>query len=221
MLKEITINGRTALAKTTSGYNSQTLQGKVEGAKVVTQDREKKASGQVLSELGLPLTGVTVQVDGKAIMTRTDANGYFSIPAKEGETLDIGTIGYARQQVKAGRNDSMKVSLQPNSTSLAEVVMVGYGKVKKRSKEAQPRMGWDGYTKYLKSKAITGGQTGTVRLSFTVDEKGALSNFQVLKSINDAINKQAIDLVKAGPAWYGDLSGQPKTVKLKVVFRKE
>jgi TonB family protein len=225
-LKEITIPGRDALAKNGTknkyyGYNAQTLQAKVNGAQVTTP---KKVSGTVLSDLGLPLPGANIIVDGTQKATQTDAQGRFSIAADGQAMLDIRSIGYQTKRIKANTDDSLKIALNPDTKALAEVVTVGYGtsKTAKVIKEAHPQTGWDNYDKYLKRAATTtDGKAGTVRLSFTVDAKGALSDFRISKGVNETLNNKAIELVKNGPAWAPDISGKPKTVKLKIAFTKE
>lgn len=225
-LKEITIPGRDVLAKNeakgnTYGLSTQTLQGKVTGAEVTTP---KKISGTVLSDLGLPLPGANVIVNGTQKATQTDAQGRFSITADGQAMLDVRSIGYQTKRVKANTDDSLKIALNPDNRALAEVAVVGYGKSKAADviKEAHPQTGWDNYNQYLKRAAITtDATTGTVRLAFTVGAKGALSDFHITKGVNETLNNKAIELVKNGPAWAPDVSGKPKTVKLKIAFTKE
>ncbi|GAB3910998.1 energy transducer TonB [Mucilaginibacter boryungensis] len=226
VLKEITVPGRQALAKqlstsSVSAVTNQTLKNKVEGVEVTTPN---KISGRVMDELGLPLPGVNVQVVGTQKGTQTDVNGKFSLPATGNTTLSINYIGFESKRVTAKSNDSLSIKLQPNTKSLSEVVVTNYGQAKAEEpiEEAHPRMGWDSYDKYLRKAAIADdGKTGVVRVSFIVGEKGALSDFKIIKGLNDATNKRAIDLVKEGPPWEADASGKPKTVKLRIKFRKE
>jgi len=224
-LKEVTIVGYGAQVKkdvtaSIATVTSQPLKSKVEGAEVTTPN---KVSGRVLDELGLPLPGVTVQVVGTQKGTVTDVNGRFSLPTPGNATLSINYIGFESKRVSAKGNDSLNIKLKPNTNSLAEVV-VGYGQAKAEEpiEEAHPRMGWDNYNKYLKKGAIADdGKTGVVRLTFTVGEKGELSNFKIIKSLSEENDKQAIDLVKNGPPWEADISGKPKMVKLKIHFSKD
>lgn len=216
MLKEVVIPGLAKLSQKDidkKATASQTLKGKVEGAEVTTP---KKISGTILSDLGLPLPGATVFVDGTKKATQTDAQGHFSIPAEGQATLNIQSLGYENKKINARANDSVRVALQAHASALAEVVVVNPGPV---IKEAHPQMGWDNYNKYLQRQAI-GDKAGTVRLSFKVSSKGELSEFRVLNSLDADADKKAIDLIKNGPRWNGDAGGKTKTVKLNIEFSK-
>lgn len=63
--------------------------------------------------------------------TTTDVEGNFSINAKSGSTLVITFIGYVREEVKANAGRRMEIILQEDSETLEEVVVVGYGTMKK------------------------------------------------------------------------------------------
>ncbi len=223
-LKEVTIAGRSALAKkevnANYGFNSQTLQGKVDGAQVTIP---KKINGTILNDLGLPLSGVNVIVDGTRRITQTDAQGKFSIPVEGQTTLDVRSNGYESRRIRARGDDSVKIALNPDVKALSEVVVVGYGKIKpsKVIKEAHPQIGWDNYNKYLKREALVDDDnTGTVQISFTVNEKGELGNFHIIKGLSNYANQQTIYLLQRGPAWAPDLNGKAETVKLKIRFSK-
>ncbi len=84
--------------------------------------------GTVKDASGEPLIGATVTADGKTIGV-TDFDGNFSVQAPQGTDLTITYIGMAPQTVKAGNN--MVVVMKADDTSLNEVVVIGYGSVKK------------------------------------------------------------------------------------------
>ncbi|MBC7913855.1 MAG: TonB-dependent receptor [Pyrinomonadaceae bacterium] len=92
-----------------------------------------RIQGTVLDEKGITLPGVTVIVKGTTIGTSTDVNGKFSISTKIGETLVFTMIGYDSGQIVITTDKPISVSLTPNSSSLDEVVVVGYGVQKKGS----------------------------------------------------------------------------------------
>jgi hypothetical protein len=225
-LKEVTIVGYGTQAKkeiTASAATAinQQLKSKVDGVEVTTPH---KVSGQILDQLGLPLPGVTVQIVGTQKGTQTDANGKFSLPTSGNATLNINYIGFESKRVAAKDNDILNIKLKEDSHSLSEVVVTGYGQVKNQApiKEAHPLMGWDNYNKYLKKQAVANDEKkGMVQLSFTVGEKGLLSDFKIIKGLSDETNQQAIGIVKNGPPWEADVSGKPKTAKLKIHFSKK
>ena len=91
---------------------------------------QQQISGSVKNEKGDPLAGATITVKGSTIQSATDANGSFSIRAKQGDFLVINYQGYARQEV-AVSSGTIAVTMISNTESLEEVVIVGYGKQKK------------------------------------------------------------------------------------------
>lgn len=89
--------------------------------------------GVIISgEDNLPLPGVNVVVKGTAIGTTTDFDGQFSFAAPAKSTLVISYIGYKPQELVADAAKSMRIVLHEDSEVLDEVVVVGYGTVKKK-----------------------------------------------------------------------------------------
>ena len=89
-------------------------------------------TGTVIDEQGEPTIGATVREKGTQNGMATDFNGKFTIKVKNANaTLTISYVGYQTQEVKlAGRND-IKVVLRADETTLQEMVVVGYGTMKK------------------------------------------------------------------------------------------
>lgn len=90
----------------------------------------KTISGTVL-EAGQPLPGVTVRVKGTNRGTTTLANGKYSIQAASNETLVFAFLGMETRELVVGNRTSIDVTLLPSSSSLSEVVVIGYGTVAK------------------------------------------------------------------------------------------
>ena len=87
-------------------------------------------NGQVKDATGEPLIGATVRVEGQGGGVTTDFDGNFTINANQGATLSVSYIGYETAQVSAAPN--VVVTLQDDAVqSLNEVVVIGYGQVKK------------------------------------------------------------------------------------------
>ena len=87
--------------------------------------------GTVLDESGEPLIGVSVLVQGQGTGGITDIDGHFRIQnVKQGTKLEFSYVGYLTQvQVVKGR--SMNVTMQPDTKTLEEVVVIAYGQQKK------------------------------------------------------------------------------------------
>ena len=85
--------------------------------------------GHVKDATGEPIIGATVRVDGTQTATITDFDGNFVLKANQGATLSISYVGYVTAQVKAAPN--VTVILQDDQTVLQDVVVIGYGTVRK------------------------------------------------------------------------------------------
>ena len=85
--------------------------------------------GHVKDATGEPIIGATVRVDGTQTATVTDFDGNFALKANQGATLSISYVGYVTAQVKAAPN--VTVVLKDDQTVLQDVVVIGYGSVKK------------------------------------------------------------------------------------------
>lgn len=87
--------------------------------------------GVVLDEAGKTLPGATVTEKGTKNVAATDLDGKFTIKvSKSGATLIVSYVGYVTKEVTS--KPDMKVILSENSKNLDEVVVVGYGTMKKR-----------------------------------------------------------------------------------------
>lgn len=94
--------------------------------------QERTISGRVTSaDDQSPIAGVSVLVQGTNRATQTNDAGNFSITANTGGTLVFSAIGYADQTVAVGSSSTVNVVLQLQSQDIDEVVVVGYGSVKK------------------------------------------------------------------------------------------
>lgn len=87
--------------------------------------------GKVIDETDTPLIGATISVVGKTVGVSADMNGEFSIKATKGETLRISYVGYVSKDMKVAGQNSVVVKLEPKASSLDEVVVVGYGSMKR------------------------------------------------------------------------------------------
>ncbi len=85
--------------------------------------------GTVTDAEGEPLIGAGVVVKGRTMGVITDYDGVFNIQATEGQTLVITSIGFKSQEVKAAQG--MTVVMQEDNALLDEVVVIGYGEVKR------------------------------------------------------------------------------------------
>ena len=88
-------------------------------------------TGVVVDEAEEPLIGVSVSVVGTSTGTVTDLDGNFKISIKKGASLKFSYMGYADQEIKVV-SSKMRVILKEDSKMLDEVIIVGFGTMKKR-----------------------------------------------------------------------------------------
>ncbi|MBS1392125.1 MAG: SusC/RagA family TonB-linked outer membrane protein, partial [Bacteroides sp.] len=89
------------------------------------------ATGLVKDKTGEPMIGVNVLVKGTTNGTITDFDGKFSIPdVPSNATLVVSYIGYLTKEVKTGKD--LVIVLEEDNKTLDEVVVIGYGTVKRR-----------------------------------------------------------------------------------------
>ena len=91
----------------------------------------KRITGTVVDVMG-PVVGAGVVVKGTSIGTSTDLDGHFTLNVSPGQVLEISFIGYLTQEVTvtAGQSNYL-ITLEEDSHLLDEVVVVGYGTMKK------------------------------------------------------------------------------------------
>ena len=95
------------------------------------QQATKKITGTVVDASG-PVIGASVVVKGTSNGVATDFDGRFTLNANPGQTLVISYIGYLNKEVKITANQTnYKITLEEDKQLLEEVVVVGYGTMKK------------------------------------------------------------------------------------------
>ncbi|MCM1079781.1 MAG: TonB-dependent receptor [Bacteroidales bacterium] len=116
------------------------------------QAQQNSVRGTVVDEFGEPMIGVTVKLVGTQAATVTDLNGAFTLTsAKKGTQVEFGYIGY-KTKVMAVGNGNLQVKMEPDTQMMDEVVVVGYGTVKKKD--------LTGAVTSMKSEDITIAPTG-------------------------------------------------------------
>ena len=96
------------------------------------QQQKQSVSGIIKDAAGEPVIGASILEKGTANGTITDFDGKFTLSVAPGATLIISYIGYKNQEVKAVRGKSLNVILKEDSEMLDEVVVVGYGSMRKK-----------------------------------------------------------------------------------------
>lgn len=79
------------------------------------------------------MIGVSVLVKGTTIGTVTDFDGNYTLEVPSGKNiLEISYIGYKTKEITIGNNSLINIKMEPDTQALDEVVVIGYGTVKKR-----------------------------------------------------------------------------------------
>jgi TonB-linked SusC/RagA family outer membrane protein len=94
--------------------------------------QQNTVRGKVTNDAGSPINGASVVVKGTSTGTTTNPSGDFSISAPTGSTLVISSVNFLEKEVQVGASGVVNVSLAAAAGDLGEVVVIGYGTVRKR-----------------------------------------------------------------------------------------
>jgi len=146
--------------------------------------KQAKVNGKVTDETNQPLPGVSVKLKGTTIATVTDINGNFvlDVPATTDGALVFSFIGFTTKEVPLNGQQGINVQLQPASTNLNEVVVIGYG--------TQKRVNVIGSVDQISSAAIEGkpsvnltqalqGTSPNLTIQQTSSEPGAYASINI------------------------------------------
>ncbi len=96
------------------------------------QQATKKITGTVVDAQG-PVIGASVVEKGKTGNgVITDFDGNFTLTVSPGATIVVSYVGYQTQEIKVGNQSSINITLKEDDALLEEVVVVGYGTMKKK-----------------------------------------------------------------------------------------
>jgi len=98
---------------------------------VQLQEGKKRVTGTVIDVNGEPVIGANIAVKGTTTGVVSDVNGQFSIEVSDDAILLISYIGYTPQEIRVGNRASIEIALSEDSETLDEVVVIGYGVMKK------------------------------------------------------------------------------------------
>ncbi|GAB2699329.1 SusC/RagA family TonB-linked outer membrane protein [Mucilaginibacter koreensis] len=126
---------------------------------------------------GLPIPGVSVRVKGTSVGTQTGSNGGFRISAPAGATLTFSSIGYITQNVAAGTQTVVDVTLLPDARQLSDVQIVAAGGLVTKQRA-------QGYaTTRIDSSRLTAGKATNVAAGLT----GKVAGLQI-NAVSSGVN---------------------------------
>ncbi len=92
---------------------------------------QTEVSGTVTDEANIPLPGVNVIIKGTSIGASTDFDGNYTLKANNGDIIVFSYLGFATQEITYAGQQSINVVLVQDTAQLSEVVIIGYGSVRK------------------------------------------------------------------------------------------
>ena len=149
----------------------------------------KAIKGNVVDENGEPMIGVTIKIVGTSGGAITDFDGNFTLSVPAGRKLQFSYTGYKEQTLTPSNN--MKVTMEPDALGLDEVVVVGYGTVKKRD--------LTGAVTTMKNEDVTISPTGNVMEAL----QGKIAGFDITKESGE-IGAGVNLLLRGSRSIYGD-----------------
>lgn len=109
-----------------------TSQNTVSNTDRTISQQDKNVSGVVTDQNGDPIIGANVMVKGTTNGTITDVDGNFTINnVSQSAILVVSYIGYVTKEIPVGRQQPLRIVLQEDQQTLDEVIVVGYGTMKK------------------------------------------------------------------------------------------
>lgn len=200
-------------------------------------------SGRITDDKNKPLPFVNISIPNTPTSIYSDAEGNFRLASADSQlVVQLKSVGF--EEVKATLHSNIAANtlqLKPHKNSLQEVVVTGYGASRKQAmgvaktdkkedavadeeSEAEPRDGWAAYDAYMMNNArLPGisnspGLKGSVELSFKVNKYGIISELEVKHSTCTPCDKEAVRLIKEGPAWRLVSGEKPAKVALTMHF---
>ncbi|QSB25677.1 TonB-dependent receptor [Flavobacterium sp. CLA17] len=90
-----------------------------------------KVKGKIVDENGVPIPGVTILEATTKNATVSNFDGEFELSVTEGKSIEVSYLGYKTKTLVVQRS-FMTIQLEPNTSELTEVLIVGYGKQSKK-----------------------------------------------------------------------------------------
>lgn len=114
------------------GSNIMLIKKETKNKTLSTQQKARTINGIITDEKSEAIIGANVSVKGTTNGTITDVDGNFSLAnISDNDIIVISYIGYTPQEIRAGKQTSLKVILKEDTQAIDEVVVVGFGTQKK------------------------------------------------------------------------------------------
>lgn len=201
-------------------------------------------AGRVTNEVGMPLPGVFVAVQGTSQATSTNSSGDFLLALTSLKSVLLFKCqGYRDQTLTIAANNSLTVKMQSLTKAVAppsgpvpvappaEAEVASPATVLKFA-EVMPAFpgGESAYyafvrqTAHFPEEALKQGLSGTVYVSFVVDQQGRITDAEVAKGCGHGFDEEALRVIRLMPWWTpGLMAGKPvrvsRTMLVPFLFR--
>lgn len=98
---------------------------------ISSQQSGKKTITGIVKDVSGPIIGVNILEEGTSNGTISDMDGRFTLEVSEDAVLKFTYVGYLPQEIKITNQKSLNIVMREDSQTLDELVVVGYGSVKK------------------------------------------------------------------------------------------
>jgi len=171
--------------------------------------QNRSVTGKVTAaDDGGAVPGVNVVEKGTTNGTVTNADGTFTLMVGNDATLIFSFVGYASQEVAVGSQSQINISLQSDVTSLAEVVVIGYGQIEARdvtgtmvslkSKDFNPGV-------VISPEQLMQGRIPGVQITSNSGEPGAINTIRIRGTSSVLGGNQPLYVVDGVPVTNDDL----------------
>jgi len=96
-----------------------------------TGQQSQEIKGQVVDSEGRSIAGVSIKAIKSSMTAISDSEGRFTIMTKDNDVLQVSYVGYESQRMEVGGQQQVSITLQAGHEELDEVVVIGYGSIKK------------------------------------------------------------------------------------------
>jgi TonB-linked SusC/RagA family outer membrane protein len=115
----------------TYAFNDKTIILRERPVATAAKSQQTRITGTISDATGQPMPGVGIKVKGTTTTTVTDANGKYVVMAAANSTLVFSYIGYTEQEAAVNGRTVVNITLQESQAELSEVVVIGYGTVRR------------------------------------------------------------------------------------------
>ena len=188
----------------------------------------KTTKGRILDENGEPVIGASVMIKGTSKGTSSNLNGDFTLPlidVGKDSLLVVSYVGYDKQEIPIQQNVG-DVKLLADNKSLNEVVIIGYGGVKKshttgsvsavsENKYIFSKKDFINYFKLNYDKNICSGQKINIKATVKLDENGHPTDITNIKTNCPEMESELKKWLENSPRW----TKKNKTVTMQILIK--